>query len=53
MQENGDVEATNRVISNYERFVCFTMNKYYIENKSECYETVVERILRSIFKFPI
>lgn len=51
--KNGNMASANKIIKHYEGFIYYLMNEYEIINKADCYDVVVERILKSFYKFDI
>ncbi len=52
-QKNGNIDASDKIIEHYNYFIYYVMNEYEITNKVDCYDAVVERILKSFYKFDI
>lgn len=51
--KQGDIMAANRIIEHYKGFIYYEMKEYQITNKKDCYDAVIERILKSFYKFDI
>ena len=49
----GNIAASDKIIEHYNYFIYYIMNEYEIINKVDCYDAVVERILKSFYKFDI
>lgn len=49
--KNGDKTAANRIIKHYEYFIYYLIKKFQITDEKECYDCVVERMLKSFYKF--
>lgn len=51
--KNGDYMAANNILKHYRHLIYYMMEKYEITNKEDCYDVVIERILKSFYKFDI
>ena len=51
--KKGDVDASYRIVNHYNQFIYYIINKYEITDKKDCYDAVVEKILKSFYKFNI
>lgn len=51
--KNGDCVAANNILKHYRHLIHYMMEKYEITNKEDCYDVVIERILKSFYKFNI
>ena len=51
--KNGDMMAADKIIAHYNGLIHYLMNEYEIGNKADCYDAVIERILKRFYKFDI
>lgn len=51
--KQGDISSSNKIIEHYNYFIYYLMNEYGINNKEDCYDLVIERLLKSFYKFDI
>lgn len=51
--KDGNIQAAQKIVEHYNYFIYYLMNEYEITNKADCYDAVVERMLKSFYKFKI
>lgn len=51
--KSGDITAADKIIAHYRGLIYYLMNEYEIDNKADCYDVVIERILKSFYEFEI
>ena len=53
LAKDGDSIANEKIIKRYNRYILYMINKYEIIDKNTCYDEVVSKILKAIYKIKL